>query len=51
MMRFADRLQQANSNVHVRIVGASQEERSIPLLVLSNPGYADAADFARLGRP
>jgi hypothetical protein len=51
MMRFADRLQQANSNVHVRIVGASQEERPIPLLVLSNSGYADAVDLARLGRP
>lgn len=51
MMSFLEALQRASDNVHLRIVGASQEGRAIPLLVLSNSGRAEPVDLARLGRP
>ena len=38
-------------NVRVRILGESQEGRSIPMLVLSNAPIASAADALRLNRP
>src|SRR5262245_16147239 len=38
-------------NVRVRLLGDSQEGRSIPMLVLSNAPIASAADALRLHRP
>ena len=38
-------------NAHLRILGESQEGRSIPMLVLSNAPVASAADVLRLHRP
>ena len=51
MMDFIYALQRTSSNVHVRIVGASQEGRAIPMLILSNSGLSAAADLIRLNRP
>jgi hypothetical protein len=51
MMRFLVRLQGEASGVQLRIVGASQEGRAIPLLVLSNSGATSTGDLLRLGRP
>ncbi|HET7097232.1 MAG TPA: M14 family metallocarboxypeptidase [Casimicrobiaceae bacterium] len=39
------------AHVHVRILGDSQEGRSIPMLVLSNAPVASVADVLRLNRP
>ena len=38
-------------NVRIRMLGDSQEGRSIPLLVLSNAPVASVADVLRLHRP
>lgn len=51
MLEFVYALQARSDNLHVRIVGASQEGRPIPLLVLSNSGFTAAADLQRLNRP
>jgi zinc carboxypeptidase len=51
MTRYLSRLQQQAGNLQVRIVGASQEGRAIPLLVLSNAGVTATADLLRLNRP
>jgi len=51
MMDFIYALQKSSSNVHVRIVGASQEGRAIPMLILSNSGLSSPADLIRLNRP
>jgi len=51
MSRYLSRLQQQAGNLQVRIIGASQEGRAIPLLVLSNAGVAATADLLRLKRP
>lgn len=51
MLEFVYALQARTDNLLVRIVGASQEGRPIPLLVLSNSGFTQAADLARLDRP
>ena len=51
MMDFIYGLQKTSGNLQVRIIGASQEGRAIPLLVLSNPGLFAAADLIRLNRP
>ena len=51
MMDFIYGLQKASANLQVRIIGASQEGRAIPLLVLSNSGLFTAPDLIRLNRP
>jgi hypothetical protein len=51
MMDFIYALQKTSSNVQVRIIGASQEGRVIPMLVFSNSGLFAAADLIRLNRP
>jgi len=51
MSRYLSRLQQQAGNLQVRIIGASQEGRAIPLLVLSNAGVTATADLLRLNRP
>jgi len=51
MMRFLHALEQSSDNVQLRVAGASQEGRAIPLLVLSNSGFTQAVDLARLNRP
>ena len=51
MSGFLSRLQQQAGNLQVRIAGASQEGRAIPLLVLSNSGATATADLLRLNRP
>ena len=51
MMDFVYALQKTHANLQVRIIGSSQEGRSIPMLVLSNSGLFAAADLIRLNRP
>ncbi len=51
MMSFLQALERSSDNVRLRMVGASQEQRPIPLLILSNTGLAAAVDLARLNRP
>jgi hypothetical protein len=51
MLEFVYGLQLKADNLHVRIIGTSQEGRPIPLLVFSNSGLSAAADLARLPRP
>lgn len=51
MMHFLHALEQSSDNVHLRVVGVSQEGRAIPLLVMSNSGFTRASDLARLNRP
>lgn len=51
MLDFVYALQSRADNVHVRIVGKSQEGRALPLLVFSNSGFTAAADLLRLNRP
>jgi Zinc carboxypeptidase len=51
MLEFVYGLQARSDNLHIRIVGQSQEGRSIPLLVMSNSGFTAAADLQRLNRP
>ena len=51
MSAYLSRLQQRAGNLQLRIIGASQEGRAIPLLVLSNSGATATADLLRLNRP
>ncbi len=51
MLEFVYGLQARSDNLHIRIVGTSQEGRPIPLLVLSNSGFTAAVDLQRLNRP
>ena len=51
MMDFIYALQKTSNNLHVRILGNSQEGRAIPMLILSNSGLSAAADLIRLNRP
>jgi len=51
MMDFIYALQKNSSNVQVRIAGASQEGRAIPMLIFSNSGLSAPADLIRLNRP
>jgi hypothetical protein len=51
MLGFVYDLQKKADNLHVRIIGASQEGRPIPLLVLSNSGFTSTPDLLRLNRP
>ena len=51
MMRFLERLQREAPGVQLRIVGASQEGRPIPLLVFSASGAVKTADLLGLRRP
>lgn len=52
MLAFVEGLRRRAADVvQVRTVGASQEGRSIPALVLSGAGARSAAELRRLGRP
>src|SRR5215471_6699304 len=51
MMAFVERLTENSDSVTLRIIGESQEGRSIPMLVLTNSRATSAADVQRLNRP
>ncbi|MGA0116060.1 MAG: M14 family metallopeptidase [Burkholderiales bacterium] len=51
MMAFVEGLRRRSGAVQVRMIGASQEGRAIPAMVLSGSGETDAAELRRLGRP
>ncbi len=51
MLAFVEGLQRRAKVVQVRMVGASQEGRAIPALVLSGSDRKSPADLRRLGRP
>ena len=51
MMAFVEDLQRRSNVVQVRMIGASQEGRAIPALVLSASDSKGPADLRRLGRP
>lgn len=51
MLAFVERLRRRADVVQVRMMGASQEGRPIPALILSGSGAKTAAELRRLGRP
>ncbi len=51
MLAFVEGLRRRADSVQVRMVGASQEGRPIPVMVLSGSGAKTAAELRRLGRP
>ena len=50
MMAFVERLTERSDSATLRIIGESQEGRSIPMLVLTNARTTSAADLRRLNR-
>jgi hypothetical protein len=50
MMAFVERPTQRSDSATLRIIGESQEGRSIPMLVLTNARTTSAADLRRLNR-
>ncbi len=51
MLAFVDNLRRRSDAVQVRMIGASQEGRVMPALVLSGDGVRNGAQARRLGRP
>jgi len=51
MMAFVERLTERSDSATLRIIGESQEGRSIPMLILTNARATSAADLQRLNRP
>lgn len=51
MLAFVEGLRRRANSVQVRMVGASQEGRPIPVLVLSDSGANTGTEIRRLGRP
>lgn len=51
MLAFVEALQRRANTVHLRMIGASQEGRAIPALVLSGADVRTPAEAHRLGRP
>lgn len=51
MLTFVDGLRRRSDSIQVRMIGASQEGRPMPALVLSAEGVRNGAQARRLGRP
>lgn len=51
MLAYVENLRRRSDTVHLRTIGASQEGRAMPVLVLSGDGVRTGAQSKRLGRP
>src|SRR3989442_5823833 len=51
LVGFVDGLAARSADLRVRIVGQSQEQRAIPLLIFARPAIADGSELAKNGKP
>ena len=51
LVAFVDGLAARSADLRVRIVGRSQEERAIALLIFARPAIADGSELAKNGKP
>lgn len=51
MLAFVEGLRRRSDTVQVRMIGASQEGRPMPAMILSGSGAKSTAELRRLGRP
>ncbi|HWR38915.1 MAG TPA: M14 family metallocarboxypeptidase [Patescibacteria group bacterium] len=51
MMEYLYQLQRQSDRLHVKIIGYSQEQRPIPLLIFSKPSRSEPVDIQRLNKP
>src|SRR5436190_11882759 len=51
LVAFIDGLAVRSADLRVRIVGQSQEQRAIPLLIFARPAIADGSELAKNGKP
>src|SRR5205807_2788645 len=51
LVGFVDGLAARSVDLRVRIVGQSQEQRAIPLLIFARPAIADGSELAKNGKP
>jgi hypothetical protein len=51
LIAFVDGLAARAADLRVRIVGRSQEQRAIPLLIFARPAIADGSELAKNGKP
>jgi zinc carboxypeptidase len=51
LIAFIDGLAARSAELRVRILGQSQEQRAIPLLIFARPAVADGGELAKNGKP
>jgi len=51
LIDFIDGLAARSADLRVRILGLSQEQRAIPLLIFARPAVADGGELAKNGKP